>query len=75
MLGVSLLEASVMRQKTLARRGEQYIGRQFRVDAAIVNGLGKVKVEDGYWRVVGPDKAEGETVTVRAVDGASFVVE
>lgn len=60
---------------TLNRRGEQYIGRQFTLDTAISNGVGRVRVDDSSWRVVGPDRAVGETVTVKAIDGASFVVE
>lgn len=60
---------------TLNRRGEQYVGRQFTLETPIRNGVGRVRVDDSSWRVVGPDREEGETVTVKAVDGASFVVE
>ncbi len=59
----------------LSRRGEQYIGREFTVDEAIVNGIGKVKVEDTLWRVKSKtDFKQGDKVKVIAVEGSSFIV-
>src|SRR5215813_8488945 len=40
---------------TLNRRGAQYIGRVVTPEEPIVNGLGKVKTGDSWWRVQGPD--------------------
>jgi len=37
-------------EPTLNRRGEQYIGRVFTLEEAIVNGAGKVKVDDSTWK-------------------------
>ena len=54
---------------TLNRRGSQYIGHVFNLDEAIVNGIGKVKVGDGWWRAQGPDLPAGERVKVVGVDG------
>lgn len=62
-------------QPGLNRRGEQYIGRVFSLDTAIINGAGRVKVGDSYWRVEGEDVSAGERIKVVAVKGASFVVE
>ena len=60
---------------TLNRRGSQYIGRVFNLDEAIVNGVGKVKVGDGWWRAEGPDLPAGERVKVVGVDGNMLKVE
>ncbi len=62
-------------QPKLNRRGEQYVGRQFTLDAAIVNGEGKLRVDDTSWRVHGPDLPAGRTVRVVRADGATLVVE
>lgn len=60
---------------SLNRRGEQYIGRVFTLDEPIMNGTGRVRVDDSYWRVIGPDLAPGAKIIVNSVEGASFVVE
>lgn len=60
---------------TLSRRGEQYVGRVFTLDEPIMNGTGRVRVDDSYWRVIGPDLAPGAKIKVNSVEGASFVVE
>ncbi|MGI9287966.1 MAG: NfeD family protein [Pseudomonadales bacterium] len=60
---------------TLNRRGEQYVGRIFTLDEPIMNGTGRVRVDDSYWRVIGPDLAPGAKIKVNSVEGASFVVE
>jgi inner membrane protein len=59
----------------LNRRGNQYIGRTFELDAPIVNGVGKVKVGDSNWRIVGDDAPSGTQVQVTGVEGASLRVE
>ena len=60
---------------TLNRRGSQYIGHVFNLDEAIVNGVGKVRVGDGWWRAEGPDLPAGERVKVVGVDGNMLKVE
>ena len=60
---------------TLNRRGSQYIGHIFNLDEAIVNGVGKVRVGDGWWRAQGPDLPAGERVKVVGVDGNMLTVE
>ena len=62
-------------QPTLNRRGEQYVGREFVLDAPIENGYGKVRVGDSLWRVQGDDAAAGSRVRVTGVDGVVLVVE
>jgi len=62
-------------QPLLNQRGQQYTGRIFKLDQAIVNGVGKVKVDDSTWRVKGPDLPSGTRVKVTGVDGVIFIVE
>jgi membrane protein implicated in regulation of membrane protease activity len=60
---------------TLNRRGEQYVGRVFTLSEAIVNGVGKIKVDDTLWKVNGKDTVAGKSVRVTAVDGVVLQVE
>ena len=62
-------------QPLLNRRGEQYIGRLFTLEAPIENGFGKVRVGDTLWRVQGDEAAVGTRVRVKAVDGVVLLVE
>ena len=60
---------------TLNRRGQQYVGRVFTLTEAIVNGVGKIKVDDTLWKVNGKDAPVGKGVRVVKVDGAILQVE
>ena len=62
-------------QPLLNQRGQQYTGRTFTLDQPIVNGVGKVQVDDSTWRVKGPELPAGTDVRVVGVDGVVFVVE
>jgi len=62
-------------EPSLNRRGAQYIGRTFVLSAAIDNGVGKIKVDDTTWKVMGPEMPLGARVRVTAVDGTVLVVE
>jgi membrane protein implicated in regulation of membrane protease activity len=59
---------------TLNRRGDQLIGRTVVLTEAIVNGRGAARVNDGIWRVTGPDLPIGSNVTVIGVDGTILIV-
>lgn len=62
-------------QPLLNQRGRQYTGRIFTLDHPIVNGVGKVEVDDSTWRVKGPDLPAGTRIRVTGVDGVVFVIE
>lgn len=59
----------------LNQRGQQYVGRVFTLDEAIVNGTGKVSVDDSTWRVKGLDMPVGNKVKVVDTEGVVLVVE
>lgn len=59
----------------LNKRGANYIDRTFTLTEPIVDGVGKVKVDDTIWKVRGPDLEAGSKVKVTAVDGTSFIVK
>ena len=62
-------------QPTLNRRGHSYVGRTFTLGAPIVNGVGKLHVDDSPWRISGPDAEAGAQVRVVAADGNTLKVE
>lgn len=62
-------------QPLLNQRGAQYVGRTFNLSAAIVNGAGKIKVDDSTWKVTGADLPEGARVRVTGVNGTVLQVE
>ena len=61
-------------QPALNRRGEQYIGRVFTLDQAVVNGEGKIRVDDSTWKVHGKDCPAGTRVKVVGADGVVLQV-
>jgi membrane protein implicated in regulation of membrane protease activity len=63
-------------QPALNRRGEQYVGRMFTLDEPIVNGLGKIRVDDSTWKIEGDkDLPSGTKIKVTAADGTVLKVE
>ena len=60
---------------SLNRRGQQYVGRTFTLDAPIVDGFGKVKVDDTFWKIQGEDFAEGTRIKVVDIDNGVLKVE
>ncbi|VAX06676.1 Protein QmcA (possibly involved in integral membrane quality control) [hydrothermal vent metagenome] len=62
-------------QPQLNRRGEQYVGRIFTLEEPIVNGVGKIKVDDTTWKVCGHDCPAGNQVKVAGVDGVILQVD
>lgn len=60
---------------TLNRRGSQYIGRHFTLTDPIVDGVGRLNIDDTVWRVSGPNMAAGEQVVVEGMDGTILHVK
>jgi len=62
-------KASDTDQPALNRRGEQYVGRLFTLSEPIVDGVGKIRVDDSTWKIRGKDCPTGTQVEVIGVDG------
>lgn len=60
---------------TLNKRGHQYIGRTFQLSQPIINGVGKINVDDSSWKVRGDDADAGTAVRVKDIDGTVLIVE
>ena len=60
---------------TLNQRGKALIGRKVPLVEAIENGVGRVQIDDTFWRVVGQDLEKDALVKVVASDGATLDVE
>ena len=56
-------------------RAEALIGTVYQLDEPIVNGHGRIKVRDSYWRVSGPDSPVGSRVRVVGGEGTLLEVE
>lgn len=59
----------------LNRRAAQYIGRTLTLEQPIVNGMGKIRIDDSIWRVHGEDCPAGTRIRVGDVEGVILKVE
>ena len=59
----------------LNRRAESYVGRMFTLDGAIVDGRGRLRVDDTVWLVAGPDLPAGTRVRVTGAENTLLRVE
>ena len=62
-------------ERRLNRRAESYIGRVFTLDGAIVDGRGRLKIDDTVWLVAGPDLPAGAHVRVAGAENTLLLVE
>jgi inner membrane protein len=59
----------------LNRRGESLIGRTATLSEPILEGRGRIKLDDTMWSVMGPDLPAGSRVRVVAASGRDLTVE
>lgn len=59
----------------LNQRTKRYIGRTFTLATPIVDGIGKIHVDDSQWRVSGPDCETGKKVKVVSAESTTLIVE
>ena len=59
----------------LNQRQQAMVGKTYLLEKAIINGSGKIKVEDRLWDVDGEDAGAGSRVKVIEVDGMRLRVE
>ncbi len=55
-------------QPLLNRRGEQYIGRIVTMDRPVIDGYGKVQIDDLIWKIKGEDCPAGTKVKIVGID-------
>lgn len=53
----------------LNQRGQQYVGRVFTLEEPVINGQGKIQVDDSTWKITCVDCASGTKVIINGVDG------
>ncbi len=61
-------------QPLLNRRAEHFIGKNYLLETAIVNGSGRLKIGDAFWAVTGDDLPVGSRVRVVQSDGMVLTV-
>jgi membrane protein implicated in regulation of membrane protease activity len=61
-------------QPLLNRRAEHFIGKNYVLESAIVNGSGRLKIGDAFWTVTGEDLPVGTRVRVVQSDGMVLTV-
>lgn len=59
----------------LNNRLSGFVGRELVLTEAIVNGQGRVHLDDTYWTAVGEDMPAGTHVRIVALDGMRFRLE
>ncbi|QOG08629.1 NfeD family protein [Aureimonas sp. OT7] len=59
----------------LNTRTDRLVGRRAVLSEAIVNGRGRVQLDDGWWSVEGPDMPAGAPVIILSAEGALLRVE
>lgn len=60
---------------SLNKRGQQYIGRVVSLYQPIVNGEGKIRLDDSLWKVHGNDCNAHAKVKIIGIQGTVFQVE
>jgi len=53
----------------LNRRGQQYVGRVLTLNDPIINGQGKIRVDDSIWKVTAEDCPAGTRLRIEGVEG------
>lgn len=66
--------SSSSEQPLLNQRAARQIGSTHVLAEPIVDGQGRIRIDDTNWRVIGPDMPSGTRVTVVAADGAVLTV-
>ncbi len=65
----------IRNQPTSDHRGAQYIGRVFTLQEPVVDGVGRLVIDDTSWRILGPDCEAGSKVKITGVSGVALTVE
>lgn len=58
----------------LNERATRLVGRIFVLGEPIVEGTGRIKIDDSNWRIAGPDAPSGTRIRVTGADGSVLSV-
>ncbi len=61
-------------QPGLNSRARQFEGRTATLSEPIVNGVGRIELDNTRWRVLGRDAPQGATVRIVGMEGSSLLV-
>lgn len=59
----------------LHRLGENMIGRTAVLEEPLLNGQGRLRLDDTFWRITGPDMVAGARVRIAGIEGTVLRVE
>ena len=59
----------------LNKRADRFIGKEAVLSEPILNGSGRVALDDSVWRIAGPDLGAGQRIRIVGHDGAVLKVE
>lgn len=62
-------------EQVLNERAHRLVGSTYVLAEPIVDGRGRVRIDDTQWRIIGPDLPSGRRIKVIGVDGALLQVE
>lgn len=62
-------------EPALNKRGTALVGRVGVLEYPMHSGIGKLRLDDTVWRIIGPDLNAGTRVRVVGVDGSSLKIE
>lgn len=66
---------TVTEDPNVNQRTKRYIGRTFTLSEPIIDGVGKIYVDDSQWRVTGPDCEAGKKVKVTSAESTTLIIE
>jgi membrane protein implicated in regulation of membrane protease activity len=64
-----------IRPTGLNERAQNLVGRETVLSEPVVDGRGRIRVDDTVWRITGPDMPSGSRVKVVGADGSVLRVE
>ena len=67
--------SSASEEPLLNRRTEQLKGSEYVLSEPIVDGVGRIRINDSNWRISGPDLPSGRRVRVVGTNGSMLLVE
>ncbi len=59
----------------LNNRLAAYVGREAILEEAIINGQGRIRLDDSFWNVLGDDLPVGSRVRIVAIEGMTLKVQ